>query len=820
MAFDGSSWSVAAVSGADVVTALDAYFGNTEWRASAHFKGAYLNKAALDAAHATATLGNYAFVDAGAGNAPVMYVWDGDDNEWAAMQGSGGGGAMTGAEIEAVLDAYYGDTNWRTGGGASTGEYGEEIVFPAHMLTAANPGGNRPFMQGNVYTARTDLRVTGIEYMTLADVHMQLVVAIVTEGNGTGDGAEIVEVRGVGPVITSHASLGTSAPANICTATLTDPAEIKAGERFYLGMMKVNQETSGSIASIGFAAPDPFEDDGVSFTGFSLQFSDTAPGTVEGDRSWNRTYYFMNVKYEPFFPARADFDIASATTEWTHDGNLNIAFNLPEDIQSGDALMIGITCDESTNYLTTPTDWALHDHYTDNGVSITVFTKTADGTEGATVTITTSAGSNTHHTGHAIRARGADVSGDFFLASGYGNVASDTFVSLPELNGLYKSSLAVAIGVFDTAGHSQHYDLHVPNGMTEAGGRLVGGSGLSNSVVSRSAYEELGNGGSTGHRTFEFDYLTSSLSSSLPKPGLGVLLILKRIGDELDLEPKVETPVLAQHLPDSQSFSKDTAVRSVKGMVFEMSETRYLTKVDFGMGGDPSNLYRVYVVETGRYRITHERVAQIDYRGAQLHGPFASDGDRLVHELPVPFRMVKGRHYAVVVQTLTSTSAYVMEASVDPLATADAGGFLPLARVTEAVGTDLSGGEYMYDSEHTFVDLKLHSVSENAIFKERYTASVGQEDRDVTLNVCQFNGGVVEVDTSSAVVNVTIPSGIAPEHTLDLLQTGANDVQLVAGSGVTINSLSGYLKLAGQYATGRLTYLGNDTYSLAGDLKA
>lgn len=137
---------------------INLYFNGAAWIESAGggggsspYLGTYLNTSALDAAHPTATAGNYAYVDAGAASDIQMYIWDDDDTSW--VLGSGGGAAETsasvktkyeanadtnaftnallsklngieadadvnldGSEVEALLDAYYGNSNWRTSG--------------------------------------------------------------------------------------------------------------------------------------------------------------------------------------------------------------------------------------------------------------------------------------------------------------------------------------------------------------------------------------------------------------------------------------------------------------------------------------------------------------------------------------------------------------------------------------------------------------------------------------------------------------------------------------------------------------------------------
>ncbi|AMO44111.1 hypothetical protein DSS3P8_053 [Roseobacter phage DSS3P8] len=119
------------------------------------FKGTFLNVTALDAAHPAPAIGSYAYVDAGIGSDVENYIWDDDDSAWVKSGGTGtaetsasvkakyeanadtnaftdtllakltaieaGATAdLTAIEIEALLDAYYAGTTWRTGGGGSS----------------------------------------------------------------------------------------------------------------------------------------------------------------------------------------------------------------------------------------------------------------------------------------------------------------------------------------------------------------------------------------------------------------------------------------------------------------------------------------------------------------------------------------------------------------------------------------------------------------------------------------------------------------------------------------------------------------------------
>lgn len=138
----GSSGSGSSQTGSEIASLLDAHFGNNEWRSSVNFKGVYTDKASLDAAHASALVGNYAFVDAGVGNDPEFYVWDGDDNEWKMVTGAG---TMTGSQIEAILDAYYGDTSWRDGSSSSGGSSGVALDNFRHVgMDASSYSGTGP----------------------------------------------------------------------------------------------------------------------------------------------------------------------------------------------------------------------------------------------------------------------------------------------------------------------------------------------------------------------------------------------------------------------------------------------------------------------------------------------------------------------------------------------------------------------------------------------------------------------------------------------------------------------------------------------------
>jgi hypothetical protein len=76
--------------------------------------------------------------------------------------------------------------------------------------------------------------------------------------------------------------------------------------------------------------------------------------------------------------------------------------------------------------------------------------------------------------------------------------------------------------------------------------------------------------------------------------------------------------------------------------------------------------------------------------------------------------------------------------------------------------------------------------------------------------------------TSASAVTFTIPpnSSVAfPVGTwIEIVQAGAGAVSVAAGSGVTVNSRSSDLTLAGQYAVAFVKQVGADTWIMNGDL--
>lgn len=74
---------------------------------SSHWRGLYASLVALEAAHPTASAGDYADVDAGTGFETTRHLWDVDDAEWIP---SGSGAPLTAADVKSLYESNA-DTN-------------------------------------------------------------------------------------------------------------------------------------------------------------------------------------------------------------------------------------------------------------------------------------------------------------------------------------------------------------------------------------------------------------------------------------------------------------------------------------------------------------------------------------------------------------------------------------------------------------------------------------------------------------------------------------------------------------------------------------
>ncbi len=125
-------------------------------------------------------------------------------------------------------------------------------------------------------------------------------------------------------------------------------------------------------------------------------------------------------------------------------------------------------------------------------------------------------------------------------------------------------------------------------------------------------------------------------------------------------------------------------------------------------------------------------------------------------------------------------------------------------------GTGLSGGGTSGTVSLSF-DYSIGNQSVESAQTASYTLVIGDAGKLVTMSNASANNLTVPPNSS-----VAFPTGTR----IDVLQKGAGQTTLVAGSGVTINSKASALKFSAQYAGATLIKYGTDTWFAVGDLTA
>lgn len=90
-----------------------------------------------------------------------------------------------------------------------------------------------------------------------------------------------------------------------------------------------------------------------------------------------------------------------------------------------------------------------------------------------------------------------------------------------------------------------------------------------------------------------------------------------------------------------------------------------------------------------------------------------------------------------------------------------------------------------------------------------YTLVLSDAGKTIEMNVGSANNLTIPPNSS-----VAFPTGT----TIDVIQYGAGQTTIVAGSGVTLRSKEGNLKLTGQYSGATLYKRGTDEWLVIGDL--
>lgn len=125
-------------------------------------------------------------------------------------------------------------------------------------------------------------------------------------------------------------------------------------------------------------------------------------------------------------------------------------------------------------------------------------------------------------------------------------------------------------------------------------------------------------------------------------------------------------------------------------------------------------------------------------------------------------------------------------------------------------GTGLTGGGTTGAVTVSF-DYSVGNQSVESAQTASYTLVIGDAGKLVTMSNASANNLTVPPNSS-----VAFPTGTR----IDVIQKGAGQTTIVAGSGVTLNAKGSALKLSGQYAGASLIKYAADTWFVVGDLTA
>lgn len=97
---------------------------------------------------------------------------------------------------------------------------------------------------------------------------------------------------------------------------------------------------------------------------------------------------------------------------------------------------------------------------------------------------------------------------------------------------------------------------------------------------------------------------------------------------------------------------------------------------------------------------------------------------------------------------------------------------------------------------------------------ETYLVSTKTAAYTLTAN---DNGNIIEVDTTSGSITITVPAGLPVGFQVAIVNVGANSVVLAAGTGATLNAVG--LNLTSQWTSAAVYRRATaDTYIAFGDL--
>lgn len=126
-------------------------------------------------------------------------------------------------------------------------------------------------------------------------------------------------------------------------------------------------------------------------------------------------------------------------------------------------------------------------------------------------------------------------------------------------------------------------------------------------------------------------------------------------------------------------------------------------------------------------------------------------------------------------------------------------------------GTGLSGGGSSGAVTVSFDYAVGNQATENAQTGTTYTLVAADAGKMITMSNASANTLTVPPNSSVA---------FATNTRIDVIQYGAGQTSIAAGSGVTIRSSGSKLKLTGQYSAASLWKKGTDEWILVGDITA
>jgi hypothetical protein len=199
---------------------------------------------------------------------------------------------QTGAEIEALLDAYFGDNSWRT-----------NVDPPASstFLTSTAPGGNTGESYnaaGTVFTVSEERRLTEVELVRSGTVAAQDVSLYVAEVNPTFPNAITVELLDVG-VETASGITGNH------TFTLTTPIILETGKTYTILFVRTDATVTDNIDVGRVNSAAPTDSDGFITVSRSARLRDLDPNVADGVGWSNTVSVSVNITTESTAPVFA-----------------------------------------------------------------------------------------------------------------------------------------------------------------------------------------------------------------------------------------------------------------------------------------------------------------------------------------------------------------------------------------------------------------------------------------------------------------------------------------------------------------------------------